>query len=293
MYLSIARTPSILVIDPPPAPTHASVIINPIDPEPYIRAPRFAVDTGLSLTKMLLRHVPKRPSAGVVMGAQLLAASVTALEKAWQAQGQPQPARSARAADTRLDRAWGAVHDRLRAWSIFPADDPDHTSSKAIAMRLFPSGLDFLTLQFLAEHAQSERRIKIIVAEGLRAALDHLVGEVFMDELLAAHEAYGDALGITKATPGDAKPTPSLDEPLRALSQSVVAYALQIVAFAALKAENVEPARQALRPIDEYRAAASRRGNGTSKDQPVDGVLPEGAPAPDSPLPELPTVADP
>ena len=268
-----------------------AVIINPIDPEPYIRAPRFAVDTGLSLTKMLLRHVPKRPSAGVVMGAQLLAASVTALEKAWQAQGQPQPARSARAADTRLDRAWGAVHDRLRAWSIFPADDPDHASSKVIAERLFPTGLDFLTLQFLAEHAQSDKRIKIIEAEGLRAPLDHLVGEVFMDELYAAHEAYGDALGITKAKPDDAKGSPSLDEPLRVLSQSVVAYTLQIVAFAALRAENVEPARQALRPIDEYRAASSRRGSGTSKEPAADGVLPEGAPAPDAPLPELPTVA--
>lgn len=64
------------------------------------------------------------------------------------------------------------------------------------------------------------------------------------------------------------------------------------MAFAALKPENVEPARQALRPIDEYRAAVSRGGNGTSKDQPVDGLLPAGAPAPDAPLPELPTAAE-
>lgn len=267
------------------------MLLNPIDPEPYIRAPRFAVDTGLSLTKMLLQNVPKKPSAGVVMGAQLLAASITTLEAAWQAQGQPHPVRNARVADTRLDRAWGAVHDRLYAWSIFPPDDPDHVSSKAIGERLFPTGLDFLALQFLAEHAQSELRIKIIEAEGLRAALDHLVGEVFMDELLAAHAAYGDALGITKATSGAAKSAPLLDEPLRALAQSVVAYSLQIVAFAALKPENVEPARQALRPIDEYRAAVSRRASGASKDEPGDAALPEGAPAPDSPMPELPAVA--
>jgi hypothetical protein len=55
---------------------------------------------------------------------------------------------------------------------------------------------------------------------------------------------------------------------------------------------NVEAARQALRPIDEFRAAASRRGNGASKDEPGDVALPEGAPAPDSPLPELPVVAE-
>jgi hypothetical protein len=266
------------------------MLINSIDPEPYIRAPRFAVDTGLSLAKMLLRNVPKKPSAGVVMGATLLAGSVTTLEAAWQAHGKAQPPRNARPADLRVDRAWGAVHDRLRAWSIFPPDDPDHVTSKAIADRLFSTGLDFLTLQFLAEHAQSELRIKIIESEGLRADLDHLVGDVFMDELLAAHEAYGDALGITKPTA--AAPVQALDEPLRALSQSIVAYALQIIAFAALQPGNVEPARQALRPIDEFRAAASRRGNGASKDELGDVALPEGAPAPDSPLPELPAVAE-
>ena len=264
--------------------------INPIDAEPYVRAPRLAVDTGLSLAKMLLRVVPKKPSAGVVMGAKLLAEAVTTLETAWQAQGKTPPARSARSADLRLDRAWGAVHDRLHAWGIFPPDDPEHRSSKAIAARVFPSGLDFLTLQFLAEHAQSERRIKIIEAEGLRDALDHLVGEVFMDELLAAHAAYGDALGITKASAPT--PVPSLDEPLRALSQSIVAYALQIIAYAALQPTNADPARKALRPIDEFRAAASRRGNGGSKDGAGDSALPEGAPAPDSPLPELPAVAE-
>lgn len=271
---------------------HSSrVLINPIDPEPYIRAPRLAVDTGLSLAKMLLRNVPKKPSAGVVMGAELLAGSVNTLESAWQAQGKAQPARNARPADIRLDRAWGAVHDRLRAWTIFPPDDPDHASSKSIAERLFPTGLDFLTLPFLAEHAQSELRIKIIEAEGLRADLDHLVGEVFMEELLAAHEAYGDALGISKAT-APATPVQSLDEPLRALSQSIVAYALQIIAFASLPPGNVEAARKALRPIDEFRAAASRRGSGASKDEPGDVALPEGAPAPDSPLPDLPAVAE-
>jgi hypothetical protein len=231
--------------------------LNPIDPEPYVRSPRLAVDSGLSLAKKLMRVVPSKPNAGVQQGAKLLAQSVTTLATAWHESGKARPLRNARPADLRLDRAWGAVHARLTAWTVFPPDDPDHETSTALADRLFPTGLDFLRLPFMAEHAQSERRVKIIENEALRADLDHLVGEAFMDELLAAHAAYGDALGITKATEA-ATPEPAIDEPLRMLSQAIVAYALQVVAFGALPG-NLEAARRALRPIDEFRAAAGRR----------------------------------
>lgn len=233
--------------------------LNPIDPEPYVRSPRLAVDSGLSLAKKLMRVVPSKPSAGVLQGAKLLAQSVTALETAWHGSGKARPLRNARPADLRLDRAWGAVHARLTAWTVFPPDDPDHATSTALTERLFPTGLDFLRLPFLAEHAQSERRVTIIENESLRADLDHLVGEVFMDELLAAHAAYGEALGITTA-PEATAPEPAIDEPLRTLSQAIVAYALQVVAFGALPG-NLDAARRALQPIDEFRAAVGRRAS--------------------------------
>jgi hypothetical protein len=44
------------------------------------------------------------------------------------------------------------------------------------------------------------------------------------------------------------------------LSQAIVAYALQVVAFEALPG-NLEPARRALQPIDELRAAVGRRAS--------------------------------
>ncbi|MEX1363066.1 MAG: hypothetical protein AB1Z98_08065 [Nannocystaceae bacterium] len=253
------------------------MLLNPIDPEPYVRAPRLAVDTGLSLAKKLLQVVPSKPSAGVQQGAELIADAVAALETAWHANGKAQPARSARPADLRLDRAWGAVNARLVAWTIFPSDDPDHETSRSLAERLFPTGLDFLRLPYLAEHAQSERRLRIIDDEGLRPDLDHLVGEVFMEELSQAHADYGDALGITKAT-ATTTPEQRLDEPLRMLSQSIVAYAMQLIAFAALPPGHVEEVQRALRPIDELRAAAGRRSAGgparddeEPQDEPAEG----------------------
>ncbi len=261
------------------------MVINPIDPEPYVRPPRLAVDTGLSLAKKLLRVVPSRPSPGVQQGAKLLEEAVASLETVWQAHGKVQPVRNARPADLRLDRAWGAVHARLAAWTIFPPDDPDHETSKALAERLFPSGLEFLRLPFLAEHAQSERRMQIIDNEALRPDLDHLVGEVFLDELLQAHIAYGEALGITKAAAATT-PEPRLDEPLRTLSQSIVAYALQIIAFAALPPGHVEDARRALLPIDEFRAAAGRRtSDNGAREEVLEEDLPESAAEVEAPQP--------
>lgn len=231
------------MIDRPAISTHPPVLINPIDPAPYARPPRIAADSGLSLAKMLLMAVPRKPGAGVLMGAKLLAASVTELEAVWNAQGKPQPVRNARPADRRVDRAWGAVHARLITWSIFPADDPDRQSSEALAERLFPTGLDFLKLAFPAEHAQSERRMQIIEAEGLGPELDRLVGKPFMGELYEAHAAYGEALGITKPV----EPAPAKElvvEPLRKLGEAIVAYSSQIIAFAALSADNLAQARK-------------------------------------------------
>lgn len=268
--------------------------INPIDPSDYARAPRLTVDMGLSLSKMLLMAIPDEPNPGIVMAANLLALSITELETKWNGQGKPTVPRDARPFDQRVDRSWNAIHARLTAWSVFPDDDPDRLAAEALVERLFPTGLDFLKLAFLAEHAQSERRIQIIDAEELRDDLDRLVGEVFIDHLLEAHAAYGEVLGIT--TPAETPaPREPLGEPLRALGEAIVAYAMQVIAFAALSPDHVEPAKRALQPIDAFRAAASRRaaangsnGSASAEPDPTDSGLPEGAPAPDAPMPVLP-----
>lgn len=276
------------------------MLVRSIDAAPYVRPPRLGVDTGLSLAKMILKVVPDDPTPGVLMAATMLAASVGALETTWSTHGKPKPPRGdTRTADRRLDRDWGAVQARLATWSVFPDTDPKRRTAEALTERLFPTGLDFLKLPYLAEHAQSERRLQIIEAEDLRDDLDALVGEDFMEELLAAHEAYGDALGITKS------PQAEVDEellvgPLRALGEAIVAYALQIVAYSMLDEQNVPKARRALEPIDRFRAAAGRRasaGVGRASESPQDegeelevpeaAGTPEGARAPEAPMPAL------
>lgn len=239
---------------------------------------------------MLLAVVPPKPGPGVLAAAESLALSTSALGSAWKSQSQSQPRRSldVRPFDVRLDRAWSVVDAGLERYTIFAADDPDRTSAAALQTRLFPNGLAFLRLPYAEQHAESQRLVDLIDEEDLREELDRLVGDVFLDELLLAHEAYGEALGITK--PAEAStPSVSIVEPLRALADAISAYVIQILAFAGLDPEkNTAPARQALDPIDRLRRAAARRNAAAPTTEPDDVELPEGFPAPDA---EIPTVA--
>lgn len=263
-----------------------------LDPTLYLRPPRLSVRSGLSLTKMMLTVVPSKPGPGVLAAAEALAHATSTLEAAWKSQSLPRRVSDLRPFDQRLDRVWATISASLERYSIFPADDPDRTSAEALHDRLFPDGLAFLRLPYPEQHAESQRLVDLISEEDLREELDRLVGDVFLDELLAAHEAYGEALGITK--PAEA-PTPSISivEPLRALADAISAYVIQVLAFAGLDpAKNTAAAHHALDPIDRLRRAAARRSSGGSTDdpsaEPDDVELPEGFPAPDA---ELPAVA--
>ncbi|MEX1368096.1 MAG: hypothetical protein AB1Z98_33515 [Nannocystaceae bacterium] len=265
--------------------------VSPIDPTPYLRTPRVGVASGLSLSKMLLTRVPPRPGPGVLWAARALAAAVTSAEEAWRAKGTEQST-NARPADLRVDRAWGAVQRRLADYELFAPDDADRQRAAELGSRLFPTGLDFLALPWVQEHAQSERRLQIIDEEDLRDDLDRLVSPWFVTELVEAHAAYGEALGITTAQEPASRV--SMIEPLRALTQAIGDYALQVVAYARVNPEHGEAAQRALAPIDMFREAASRsrRTNGADAEDDAevpavddDFVLPEGAPAPDAPLP--------
>ncbi|MCX4243366.1 hypothetical protein [Paraliomyxa miuraensis] len=182
---------------------------------------------------------------------------------------------------------------RLVDHEVFAADDSDRLRSTALALRLFPGGLSFTQLKFVEEHAHSERLLQIIDEEDLRDDLDRLVGERFMEELSAAHADYGVVLGITSA-PKAEPPVVSMLERLRELTQAIVDYALQVLAYSRTHADHLALAQRALEPIDVFREAARRASSNGRR--PSDGeathdddyALPEGAPAPDAPVPAVP-----
>jgi len=190
------------------------------------------------------------------------------------------------------------LESSLDRYTILRPNNAKRKRAAQIHEALFSEGLTFLQLKYVEQHAESARRIDLIKDEGLRPQLDELVGKELVDELHRAHKAYGDALGITRASE-PAVETESLLEPLRALQRAIGAYALQVLAFASLDPDHVAPARRALEPIDEFRAAARRAGGSTTAGAGEtaadvagqgedDLVLPEDAPDPESEVPELP-----
>jgi hypothetical protein len=266
-----------------------------IDSAPYLQAPRLTVRSGLSLSKMLLMVIPGKPGPGVLGAANALRASVTDLDGRWKASQKTRRVKDMRPLDVQLDRAWAVVESSLDRYTLLRPSNANRKRAAQLHEPLFSEGLAFLKLRYIEQHAESARRIDLIKEEGLREDLDRLVGKEFIDELHAAHKAYGDALGITKA--GEASvDAESLLEPLRGVGRAISAYALQVLAFAGLDPANVPAARRALEPIDKFRAAAAKRnaaGGATAEgaeggEAEDDVALPEDAPDPEAEVPEVP-----
>ncbi len=162
--------------------------------------------------------------------------------------GDPRPV------DMRADRAWGAVESALHHHTLLPADEYRHVGRAAkIYEELFPDGLKFTQLEYGAQWSESEWRVQHIAREGLEPDLRKLCGDVFIQELLKSHRAYGQMTGTTRARP--AAPAPAnLAELRRSAQQATVAYAVQLVALH-LEGDADERAavEAALRPFDAYR----------------------------------------
>lgn len=264
-----------------------------IDPAPYLQPPRTSVRSGLSLSKMLLKVVPSKPGPGVLVAANALRASVTELDGKWKTSQKARRTVDVRPLDVQLDRAWAVLESSLDRYTLLRPNNANRKRAGQLHQQLFAEGLGFLKLRYIEQHAESARRIDLIKDEGLREDLDRLVGKEFVDELHAAHKAYGDGLGITKAVEASASTEPLL-EPLRAVNRAISAYALQVLAFAGIDPANVPAARRALEPIDKFRAAAAKRGaaggpgDGAGGEAEDDVALPEDAPGPEAEVPELP-----
>ena len=272
--------------------------LHPLDPSTYVVAPRLTVSTGVSLGIALLTAVPRPAPKPIRLAATRLRGTVIELQDAWGRQldvAEASRAASPRQADNRSDRSLRATSMRIEAFILLgPEATPEHETAVAIKERLFPDGLRFLTLPWEQQWAHIERLVKLLDAdEALAVDLEALVGPSILAELRAAHEAYGESLGITVSRPST--PTVSLVEPIAALRAAIARYALQVVAMQDHDRSRVEIARRALAPLDELRARQARRrgvGNGRSSAEPsaVDPELEEDPSV--SPRTPVPTIED-
>jgi hypothetical protein len=156
------------------------------------------------------------------------------------------------AADHELDRAWAATSKWLAGW--VQLDDATHSKiATALNDVLFPDGVEFLNLKYMAEWAESEQRLMKVRDKRLEHAFDTLGGRSFLDTIKQAHAHYGEVLGVDSAHPAP----PAIPNDLRAAmdeaQSSLAEYAGKIVASVSRKKpETAKIAETLLAPIASF-----------------------------------------
>jgi hypothetical protein len=251
------------------------------DPTPYVRPPVLNVASAVGLSTALIAAAPKTIAPAGKKALKHLRDVTIALQDKWRAAENTAKAEDPRPADLANDTAWGALHGRLEAFaSLDHARVPRAARAEELMTAIFPEGLTFLRLPYAEEWAESQKRLDRIERDGLEKDLEALAGKEFLAEVRAAHARYGKTIGTT-APLADAPPAAALAEPLRAVSTAVARYALQLSAMAADGDEAaVAEVVKALRPIDDHRDDAGRRGKGRA--------TPASTETPVPPLPTTP-----
>jgi hypothetical protein len=252
---------------------------DPLQLDAYVRAPVITVAAGVALSIKLLGRVPKGASEGVKKRARSLRAKTVALQSAWAARDRVEKGVDTRPFDNANDVAWGALIDRLSAYSALPRDRyPRAERAAALLTSLKLTERSWLTIDYHEQWAEGDKRLKRVAAESLRPELVELSGEDFVAEVERTHKEYGDALGITANNGPESAEVADLSTLLRDTGRAIADYAVQLLAMHDPDdAENDRAVRHALEPLDTHRARTKRSSPAaepTPDDPPVDPHTP-------------------
>lgn len=284
-------------------------------PSDYATAPPgLDVASTLALGHRLLSVAPAELPAHAEVSRGLLRTSLALLGHMYgllQTQGPGQPRRPV---DLRTDNSWSCVKSRLEPWTwLEDGDAKDVAPARELWRKLFPGGsLSFTTLDYNAQWAEANWRIELLEREHLTPLLRRLIGEVFVDQLLAWHARYTAMVGINaKAAARDTKsaadkprsgkaksPGKTADLPgksdgaaelaqglpvgelRRRAQQAIVGWQLTLVT---LHLSGHPGARAALAPTDEFRERALSGSRAPAEPEPSDPAAPPAPPAPEAP----------
>lgn len=199
----------------------------------------------------------------------------------------PKPESATKAADTTMDRAAKAVFDRLKSYTALDPVTEEAEDAARIQAILFPNGLELLNLKYREEWAEVDAIRERIRSQKLGPALATLIGSAFVDNLYRAHDAYGEALNLTKPKE-EAAEIAKLAAPLKALRDALGTYAQVLVAAAKNEEIPVDAVVKALEPMtavknDVKLSAKNRKKDGGSVGEPK----PDEPPISPEPLPPV------
>ncbi|MDI1437683.1 hypothetical protein [Polyangium sorediatum] len=175
-------------------------------PTQLVALPRMTAVSTARLLAELLETASREPGLPIAIAADRNTLAVThetlqvELGKRVFAEGEASPVVAV--ADRVEDNAFGALSDWLLSFKRLPVERyPAAADAARVHDALFGQGLGFLRLRAADEWQEAETRIRILMEKGFDVVIANLGGKPFLDELIFAHTAYGEALGITKARP--------------------------------------------------------------------------------------------
>jgi hypothetical protein len=250
---------------PNPAPSTPVSAIFPA--EDLIQLPRFDAIGAVTLGDLLVHASGDRPLPRSILRArEALEAELAALRVAAHARlaaaGSNDPAEVA-GADCRLDGCWTALFDWLTGFSKLPDEVPQALEARALLGDLYPDGLSFILLPYELEWRQSDLRLGRISQETLGDRIRALGGQVFLDAIAAAHEAYGRMLGLPRSSAGPESAGPPLHEALERFASALRVYALKVTAH--VEVEEPETAVLAKALLDPLLTWKGSRSDGDAR----------------------------
>lgn len=235
------------------------------------------------LARTLCAVMPKRmptqvKKAAVKLGRVAEAAQAALTQR--QRELLPLQDESSREVDGTADLVWGALRDLLEALSRMADKFERAAQAKQLLAQIFPEGAAFLRLSYAEQYVTMDTMLKRIDSEGLARSVNAVVGPELLQQIRAVHPRYG---AMVARRLNEAAPAVSLLEHVRALQRAIVEYATAVAST--VDGDDVstfDPARAALRPIDNHRDQVSS-GKRPGPADPADPDPTAPAPAPASP----------
>lgn len=255
--------------------------VESFDPANYTRAPIITLESGISLARALSDGCPAGMPTPIKKAAARLGQVATAAESAAAARQREQNTPSeddSRTLDLSTDGAWGGLRLRLLGYASLPDSvTPKAARARGMVQTLFgKEGLTFLSSAYPVQLTTMGAILLRIQDDKLGKEIDELCGPEFLPCLRDLQQRYQQM--VSGQLQRSSTSSDDLREHVRALSRAIVLYATKACATAEEDdTTTIERILTALRPLDAYREATSRRaaGSDTEPDAP-----PTPAPAP-------------
>jgi hypothetical protein len=258
-------------------------------PSDLVALPRLSANAAIALGNELLtvaKGAGKVP-AGLQKAQKKLAAALGVLEAqfaATPAEGPAYDSAVAAAADTKLDRAWGAFNDFAQSFLRLPHDDERvRADAQRVVDAAFGQGLRFLLLPYKLQWAESRARLQRLNDKATAAALGRLGGGLFVQSVTQAHDEYGAALNITVGAEPAPKATGSVREALEGFVAALRVYVMHAATFGVEDEANQAVADALLEPVARWRVGRRVTAPADEPDEPEAPGPPPAPPAGEPP----------